>query len=340
MFERFKRSSGRANDGYENGPAFQRGDTYADGQGAPAATRVGDGRTGDGYAGDDRVGDGRVGDGRVGDGDGRIGDGDRTAVVERPAGTTTRGGAVPAATGATTGAATVAEAREIQRERFGGADGTAIFFGWLSALGLAALLLAVVGAAGTRLGFATDVDSSDATSNAGTIGIVGAAILVAILLLAYYSGGYVAGRMARFDGGRQGFRVWLLGLLVTIAAAVAGWIGGAQNNVFQQLNLPRIPVDEGDITTGAIITLAVVLIGTLLAAVAGGKAGDRYHARVDALAWDDDRGVCPPGARALRVPAGDSGQELADTKRTGAVPSEGRRVGSVTFAHSVDQFEQ
>ena len=34
-----------------------------------------------------------------------------------------------------------------------------------------------------------------------------------------YGGGYVAGRMARFDGGRQGFRVWLLGLLVTIAAA-------------------------------------------------------------------------------------------------------------------------
>ena len=48
-------------------------------------------------------------------------------------------------------------------------------------------------------------------------------------------------------------------------------------------------MDEGSIATGAIITLAVVLIGTLLAAVAGGKAGDRYHARVDATAWDRDR---------------------------------------------------
>ena len=45
----------------------------------------------------------------------------------------------------------------------------------------------------------------------------------------------------------------------------------------------------GDIATGAIITLVVVLVGTLLAAVTGGKAGDRYHARVDALAWDRDR---------------------------------------------------
>jgi hypothetical protein len=209
----------------------------------------------------------------------------RTAVADRPA---TNPGPVTTAPAAT-GPATVAEARAVQRDRFGGADGTAIFFGWLSALGLAALVLAVVAAAGTRLGFATGVSQGDATSNAGTIGIVGAAILVAILLLAYYGGGYVAGRMARFDGGRQGFRVWLLGLLVTIAAAVAGWIGGSQYNVLQQLNLPRIPVDEGSIATGAIITLAAVLLGTLLAAVAGGKAGDRYHLRVDETGWDRNR---------------------------------------------------
>lgn len=189
----------------------------------------------------------------------------------------------------TTGTTTVAEARELQRERFGGADGTAIFFGWLSALGLAALLIAVFAAAGTRLGFATQPDTADATNNAGTIGIVGAAILVGILLIAYYGGGYAAGRMARFDGARQGFRVWLLGLLVTVAAAVAGWLVGSDYNVFQSLNLPRIPVDEGDVTTGAVITLAAVLLGTLLAAVAGGKAGDRYHLRVDRAGWDDNR---------------------------------------------------
>ena len=264
MFEKFRRN--RVDNNYNRGSDFQRGDGY-DGQ---TATTTSDTRT-------------AVAD-RDYDGNGR------TDVVDRPR---TTGGthAVPAgATAAGTGApATYEETRAVQRERFGGADGTAIFFGWISALGLAALLLAVVGAAGTRLGYATGVSTGDAQSNAGTIGIVGAAILVAILLLAYYAGGYVAGRMARFDGGRQGFRVWLLGLLVTIAAAVAGWIGGSQYNVYQQLNLPRIPVDEGDIAVGAIITLVVVLVGTLLAAVAGGKAGDRYHARVDALAWDRDR---------------------------------------------------
>jgi hypothetical protein len=271
MFEKFRRSrQGAADDksDYDRGPQFQRGDGYA-GDGTETQPVAPDGQT--------RT---AVADREYADGDGRAGVvGDRTARTETvPVGATTAGPP-----------ATAAEAREIQRERFGGADGTAIFFGWLSALGLAALLLAVVGAAGTRLGFATGVSTSDATNNAGTIGIVGAAILVAILLLAYYAGGYVAGRMARFDGARQGFRVWLLGLLVTIAAAVAGWIGGSQYNVYQQLNLPRIPVDEGSIATGAIITLAVVLLGTLLAAMAGGKAGDRYHARVDNLAWNRDR---------------------------------------------------
>jgi hypothetical protein len=267
MFEKFKRSrqTSGPDSQYDRGAEFQRGDGYADDTTAtttqPTGTRT---------AVADR---GYNGDGRT-----EAVGGDRAGTQTVPAGATTAAGP-----------ATAAEARAVQRERFGGADGTAIFFGWLSALGLAALLLAVVAAAGTRLGFATGVTTSDATSNAGTIGVVGAAVLVVILLVSYYGGGYVAGRMARFDGGRQGLRVWLLGLLVTIAAAVAGWIGGSQYNVFQQLNLPRIPVKEGDIATGAVITLAVVLVGTLLAALAGGKAGDRYHARVDATAWDRDR---------------------------------------------------
>src|SRR3954465_9114121 len=274
MFEKFRRN--RQSDGYDTnynrGANFQGGDGYADDQAGTQAV------PNDGTTTRTAVADrGYDGDGRTGVADGR------TRTREVPAGTATGGVATAGAP------ASVQEARAIQRERHGGADGTAIFFGWLSALGLAALLLAVVAAAGPRLGLAGNVSPSDATSNAGTIGIVGAAILVVILLLAYYGGGYVAGRMARFDGGRQGFRVWLLGLVVTVGAAVAGWIGGSQYNVFQQLNLPRIPVDEGSIATGAIITLVVVLLGTLLAAMAGGKAGDRYHARVDALPWDRDR---------------------------------------------------
>ena len=56
---------------------------------------------------------------------------------------------------------------------------------------------------------------------------------------------------------------------------------GAKYNVLQQLNLPRIPVDEGSLTTGGVIALVAVVLGTLLAAVMGGKAGTRYHRKID-----------------------------------------------------------
>ena len=48
---------------------------------------------------------------------------------------------------------------------------------------------------------------------------------------------------------------------------------------FEQL---RIPVGEGALTTGGLIALsAAIVLGTLLAAVAGGKAGTHYHRKVD-----------------------------------------------------------
>jgi hypothetical protein len=56
--------------------------------------------------------------------------------------------------------------------------------------------------------------------------------------------------------------------------------------VLQQLNLPRIPIDEGTATTGGIIALVAVLLVTLLGAILGGKAGDRYHRKVDRAGFD------------------------------------------------------
>jgi len=170
--------------------------------------------------------------------------------------------------------------RRRQREEFGGLSWGSAFFGWLVAVGLAALLIALLSAAGAAVGL-TDASADDATSSADTIGIVGGILLLAILVVAYYAGGYVGGRMARFNGPRQGFAVWLLGLLVTIVLAVAGVLLGAEYNVLGSLNLPRIPIDEGSLTTGGLIALAAVVIGTLLAAVAGGKAGSHYHRKVD-----------------------------------------------------------
>jgi hypothetical protein len=171
-----------------------------------------------------------------------------------------------------------------QREEFGGINWGAAFFGWLVAIGMAAILTAIVSAAGAAIGL-TNVSSGEATKNAGTIGIGGGIAFVIVLMLAYYAGGYVAGRMSRFDGGRQGFSVWIFGLLVTLLFAAAGAIFGSQYNVLTALKLPRIPVKEGDLATGGAITLALIFIGTLVAAIVGGMAGRRYHRKVDEVGY-------------------------------------------------------
>ena len=181
----------------------------------------------------------------------------------------------------------VHDAVDRQHDRFGGVKWGAAFFGWLSANGLAVLLTALVSAAGVAIGLTQGVPSTaEATQQADTIGIVGGIALLAILFLAYLAGGYVAGRMARFDGARQGIAVWVIGLLVVLALAVLGTVLGAQYNVLQQLNLPRIPVGEGTATTAGIIALVAVLLVTLLGAVLGGKLGERYHRRIDRVGLD------------------------------------------------------
>ena len=190
-----------------------------------------------------------------------------------------------AATGVTA-AATDRDARLRQRDEFGGFNFGAAFFGWLVAVGMAVIVTAILSAAGAAIGLTT---GSASAKDAGTITIVGGALLVAALAVAYYCGGYVAGRMSRFDGGRQGFGTWLTGLIMTLLVGGAGAIFGSKYNVFNKLDLPRIPIKEGDLATGGAIALAALVLATLVAAIVGGKAGQRYHRRVDRAALPDSR---------------------------------------------------
>src|SRR3954465_6393157 len=73
-----------------------------------------------------------------------------------------------------------------QREEFGGFSWGADFFGWLSAVGGPPLLPALFAATGAAIGLTS---SSDASS---TVGIVGGILLLVVLMIAYYCGGYVA----------------------------------------------------------------------------------------------------------------------------------------------------
>ena len=178
------------------------------------------------------------------------------------------------------------EMRARQRAEYGGLNWGAAFFGWLVAVGMAAILLGLLSAAGTAFGL-TEVSDAEAKANAETIGLVGGILLVAVLAIAYFFGGYVSGRMSRFDGGRQGLGTWALGVAVTVVLAVAGAIFGAEYNVLDALGLPNIPIDRGTLTVGAAVALVAVLVLSLLTAMAGGKAGERYHRKIDRFGYGD-----------------------------------------------------
>jgi amino acid transporter len=174
--------------------------------------------------------------------------------------------------------------RETARERYGGFSFAAAFFGWLVAIALTVLLIGIAGAIATAAGQSLNFTPADAEQQAGTVGLASAAVLLVILLIAYFAGGYVGGRMSRFDGGRQGLGVWLLGLLVTIVVALLGAAAGSQYDIFQRVNMPSVPLSTDTLTFGGVIALVAILLVTLLAAMIGGKAGQRYHTKIDRAA--------------------------------------------------------
>ena len=62
------------------------------------------------------------------------------------------------------------DAVAVQRARFGGVKWGAAFFGWLSANGLAVLLIALLSAAGVALGLANNVSTNQTAAQAKTLG--------------------------------------------------------------------------------------------------------------------------------------------------------------------------
>lgn len=194
----------------------------------------------------------------------------------------------------TVAATPVDSATLVARERaaYGGIKWGSAFFGWLTAMGLAVVLTALLAAAGTALGVANDVTSTDAvgdavSGNASTIGIAGAIAVLLVMLVSYFAGGYVAARMARLDGARQGFAVWLWSIAIAAVLGIIAVVVGDQYDVLGNLNtFPRVPVDMTAISTVGAIALVLAVIVSLMGAVLGGMAGMNYHRRLDAAALD------------------------------------------------------
>ena len=162
-----------------------------------------------------------------------------------------------------------------EKEAYGGMKFGVAFFGWLTATGLAVILSALAAAVFSALGYRADAQSLQTASFAGAI------TLVVVLFIAYLAGGYVAGRMARFSGAKQGVAVWLWALIVTIIVTIIGLIAGNNVDLLGNLNsFPRLPFGS-NMTVVGVISAVVLLAVTLIGAVLGGLAGMRFHRRVD-----------------------------------------------------------
>jgi len=119
-----------------------------------------------------------------------------------------------------------------------------------------------------------------------TTGITSAGVGLAVLALAYYAGGYVAGRLARFDGARNGFLTWLVGIVAAAALAIVALVAGVEYAPLARVQAPALPVTADQLTAAGILTLAAAAVVTLLTAVLGGKAGEHFHRKVDRAALD------------------------------------------------------
>ena len=76
--------------------------------------------------------------------------------------------------------------------------------------------------------------------------------------------------------------MWLWALLVAVVVAVIGTLLGSKFDVLSRLNgFPRLPVNEGTVTTGGLIAIVAAVAASLLGAILGGLAGMRFHRKVD-----------------------------------------------------------
>ena len=175
------------------------------------------------------------------------------------------------------------------RERFGGVDIPATLVGMLTALALLVLLSGLIGAAIGAVGYQTGLKEN--VEELSIAGLVGGLV---VLFLAFLVGGWAAGRIARYDGARNGLLSALWAIILAAVLSGLAALFGRKYDVFRNVELPQF-FSQDALTVGGIVT-GLIAAGTMLAAgFLGGIWGGRYHRKADAVIAASREGGIVPG---------------------------------------------
>ena len=163
-------------------------------------------------------------------------------------------------------------------DRYGGFDWWPDFIGWAVALFFTLLFAGIAAAIVGGVGYQLDAPVSGEDPTAQRLGVGGLIGGLVAVFLGYLVGGYTAGRMARFDGVKNGIGVVIWTVVMAVLLGVLGAVLGDRFDLTQRL---RLDIDRGTLTTAGLVSLAVTLAVMLAGAVLGGKLGASYHRRID-----------------------------------------------------------
>ena len=166
--------------------------------------------------------------------------------------------------------------------RYGGGDIPATIGGLLAAIGTMIILGGVITGGAGNIAYQTGVFDDD--GNVEELSIAGTVAAIVVLFVSFIVGGWVASRMARFDGARNGLIVALwFSVLVVVFGALGIW-AGAEYNVFATLDLPDWVShwDNQDVTTATALLASAAALVTYAGGYLGGVLGDVYNTRANA----------------------------------------------------------
>jgi hypothetical protein len=171
------------------------------------------------------------------------------------------------------------------RAAFGGIDLPASLVGMLTALATLVLLGGLIGAAIGAIGYQTGL-SGDDVEDIGLASLIGG---IAAIFVAYLIGGWTAGRIARYDGARNGLMTGVWTVLLGAVLSVLAYFFGNEYDVLRNVDLPQW-FDRDALTTTAFVSGVAAVATMLLAGLLGGLWGSRYHRVADESLLDSEAG--------------------------------------------------